>query len=91
MQAGARVAGFRRLEDRRGIGRLFRGRRVYEVVMSDDTTRLVSFSELDKLLDGRHFPADFWACVHAADYWRDHLGDHEDPTITSWPNALPRD
>jgi hypothetical protein len=89
MHEGIRVVGFRRLEDRRGISRLLNGRRLYEVVMSDDTTRLVSFSELDKMLDARHFPADFWACVHAADYERDHLGDNENPRMTAWPTPWP--
>jgi hypothetical protein len=25
------------------------------------------FWDLDRLLDGRHYPADFWAVVHEAD------------------------
>lgn len=88
MQEDVHVVGFRRLEDRRGISRVIKGRRVYEVSMSDGTLRL-SFAELDKLVDARRYPADFWACVHAADAERDHLGDHEQPRITSWPSGAP--
>lgn len=90
MQEGVHVVGFRRLEDRRGVSRLLSGRRHYEVGMSNGTLRLVSFRELDKLLDARHCPADFWACVHAADSERDHAGDHEKPRMTAWPNATPQ-
>lgn len=90
MQEGGHVVGFRRLEDRRGIIRLVKGRRMYEVSMSDGTLRRVSFGELDELVNARRFPADFWACVHAADWERDHLGDHEQPRMTSWPNGTPQ-
>jgi hypothetical protein len=29
--------------------------------------------------------------VRAADDERDHLGDHVEPRITSWPDALPEE
>ena len=90
MQNDVHVVGLRRLEDRRGISRLVKGRRVYEVSMSDGTLRLLSFAELDKVVDARRHPADFWACVQAVDAERDHLGDHEQPRITSWPSGTPR-
>jgi len=90
MQEDVHVVGFRRLEDRRGISRVVKGRRVYEVSMSDGTLRRRSFAELDKMLEARRYPADFWACVQAADAERDHLGDHEQPRLTSWPHGAPR-
>lgn len=90
MHKGVRVVGFRRVQDRRGILRLIHGRRVYEVSMSDGTLRRVSFGALDKLVDARRYPADFWACVHAADSERDRLGDGEEPRMTWWPNGTPQ-
>jgi hypothetical protein len=87
MHEDVQVVGFRRLEDRLGIGRVIKGRRVYEVSMSDGTLFRLSFAELDKAVDARRYPADFWACVHAADAERDHLGDHEQPRLTLWPGG----
>ena len=55
--------------------------------MSDGSLRRVSLAELDKMVDARRYPADFWACVHAADRLRDHLGESEEPQLTSWPNG----
>ncbi len=57
--------------------------------MADGTLRRVSFGELNSLLGARRNPADFWACVHAADEDRDHLGAQEQPRMTSWPNGTP--
>lgn len=42
-------------------------RRRYELSQQDDARRVVALARLDKLLDGRAYPADFWACVKAAD------------------------
>lgn len=87
MQEDVRVVGLRRLNDRRGMARIVRGKRAYELGMSDGTLRSVSFGQLNTLLKARRFPADFWACVSAADSARDHLGDHEVPRMTPWPNG----
>lgn len=39
--------------------------------MSDGVGRRVSLRDLDRMVDGRKCPADFWAGVHAADNaWR---------------------
>ena len=87
MRQGIEVVAFRRLADRRGIDRLFRGRRVYEVRMRDGALRRVSFGELDTLLDARRNPADFWASVHAADSERDRSSDGAEPGMTAWPSG----
>jgi hypothetical protein len=87
MRQGVSVVAFRRIADRGGVGRILGGRRRYEVVMADGRLRQVSFGELDSLLDARGYPADFWACVHAADRERDRLGDYEQPRMTEWPNG----
>jgi len=79
MQAGVSVVAFRRIADRRGLGRFLGGGRRYEVAMADGTLRKMTLRELDALLDARHNPADFWACVDAADRERDHQGDREQP------------
>jgi hypothetical protein len=62
-----RVVTVRRVDDWRGLRRLTHGRPAYEVGMSDDSRRRVSLRELDNLVDGRRYPADFWACVRAVD------------------------
>jgi hypothetical protein len=90
VQEGASVVAFRRVDDRGGLGRIIGGRRRYEVAMSDGTIRQVSFGGLDSLLDARHNPADFWACVHAADNEREHLGDQETPRMVTWPSGSPQ-
>lgn len=87
MKNGVSVVGFRRIDDRQGLGRLLSGRRRYEVALADGTLRQVSLGELDSLLDARRYPADFWACVHAADEERGHLGDREQSRMTSWPSG----
>jgi len=48
--------------------------------MSDGSRRRVSFGRLDTLLDGRKYPADFWACVHAAD-------EAAGCDVTVWPSG----
>ena len=75
-----RVVIFRGTEDWRGFRRLKRGRHSYEVAMSDGSRRRVSFGQLDTLLDGRKYPADFWACVHAAD-------EAAGCDVTVWPSG----
>ena len=89
MPSGPRVVAFRRLEDRRGPARVLGGRRSYEVLMHDGTTQRASFGELDRLLDGRRYPADFWDRVASADVARDRLGLDEKPEMTTWPNENP--
>jgi hypothetical protein len=44
-----------------------RWRRQYNVWSDDGFGFSVSLSGLDTLLDARRYPADFWACVQAAD------------------------
>ena len=50
----------------RSLGSLFRRSRRYEV-RSDSETRVMTLHQLDALLGARSTPADFWACVNAAD------------------------
>ncbi|MDR0341598.1 MAG: hypothetical protein LBI49_00525 [Nocardiopsaceae bacterium] len=61
----------------------FRRQRRYEVHRPDGRHRVLSLRELDVLLNGRAYPADFWACVHAADeaFAR---GDHD--SLIEWPS-----
>jgi hypothetical protein len=47
------------------LGRLRRAR--YEVWHEDGSIAVLSRSQLDRLLDGRRFPADYWASLEAAD------------------------
>ena len=39
----------------------------FEVWQPETDPRNVSFSELDRLLDARRWPADFWAAVEEAE------------------------
>lgn len=59
-----------------------RRRRRYLVRNSDGPPNSLALHELDKLLDGRAFPADFWACVTAADELFD-AGDRHG--LIEWP------
>jgi hypothetical protein len=54
----------RRIDSGRG-GWLRRSRR-YEV-WQPDGQKVIALRQLDDLLQGRRYPADFWAVVHAAD------------------------
>jgi hypothetical protein len=59
---------FRRIRDDTSLmARLLRRQRRYEVHQPDGHRRVVTFVELDRLLNGRAYPADFWACIRAAD------------------------
>ena len=59
---------FRRTEKRSGWWRFGRERHRYEVRGPDGQSVVVSLGKLDKLLEGRRFPADFWAAVNEADH-----------------------
>ena len=84
MEEGLRVVAIRRAEDWRGMRRLTRGRRAYELRFSDGSSERCSFGELDRVADGRRYPADFWACVNAADQARAE-GDAD--SMFEWPNG----
>jgi len=59
---------FRRVPDGpRSIRSAFRRVRRYEVEYRNGESRAVTQRELDSVLHARDTPADFWACVHAAD------------------------
>lgn len=62
----------------------FRRARGYEVASADGERRTVSLRELDSVLDGRAVPADFWACVEAADAVFD-AGDKD--AFIEWPSG----
>ena len=53
-----------RLVDARPVSwrRLLRRER-YEILHQDGTRRIGRFSDVDRLLDGRLLPADFWATI----------------------------
>ena len=60
---------FRRVRPpaRRGLfARLTKGTQ-YEVWQHDHPPVAISRSQLDRLLDARRFPADFWAAIQSAD------------------------
>lgn len=70
---------FRRGADQRGW---LRRKERYEVWQPDAPPVAVTLAELDRRLDGRRYPADFWAAVDAADQahavgddaWFDRVG-----------------
>jgi hypothetical protein len=43
----------------------------------------MNFRQLDKFLDARRFPADFWACMEAAD----RAYAQRDPRLIEWPTG----
>jgi len=85
MVSSPRVLTLRRVGDWRGLRRLTHGRRAYEVGLGDGSRRRVSLSQLDRMVDARKYPADFWACVPAADdAWTAGGG-----SFLQWPSAVP--
>lgn len=67
---------FRRVErNGRGPASLAKGKR-YEVWQGKQAATTVTTSELDRLLDARRYPADFWAAVESADLAFSE-GDHD--------------
>lgn len=65
-----------------------RWKRQYNVWFEDGPGFSVSLSGLDTLLEGGRFPADFWACVHAADR-AFKAGDRD--AVFEWPTGHRRD
>jgi hypothetical protein len=61
-----------------------RWKRHYNVWYDDGFGMSVSLSGLDTLLDARRVPADFWACVEAADA-AFMAGDRD--AVIEWPTA----
>jgi hypothetical protein len=61
-----------------------RWRRHYNVCFEDGFAIFVSFSGLDTLLDVGRYPADFWACIQAADQ-AFKSGDRE--AVFEWPGG----
>jgi hypothetical protein len=58
----------RRVADgRRTLPSALRPTRRYELHYPSGEHRVVTLDQLDAALDGRSFPADYWACVNAAD------------------------
>jgi hypothetical protein len=58
----------RRIADgRRTLRSALRPTRRYELHYPSGERRVVTLDQLDAVLDGQSFPADFWACVNAAD------------------------
>ncbi len=51
----------------RKIRSAFRRQRQYEIYRSNGERSVVGLAEPRALLNGRKYPADFWACVDAAD------------------------
>jgi len=45
----------------------FRRRRQYEIHYPSGEHRVVTLRQMDAILNGRSFPADFWGVVSAAD------------------------
>lgn len=59
------VAYFRRTGIRKSRPR--RKSREYEVTFTDGSVQTLRLSKLDRLVEARRIPADFWACIDAAD------------------------
>lgn len=61
-----------------------RWRRFYNVWHDDGFGFSVTLQGLDTLLDGGRFPADYWACVHAAD---DLFKSGDRDGVVEWPSG----
>jgi hypothetical protein len=88
MESPVRPVGFRRVKpptSRRWNPLRLASR--YEVVFGDDSRTILTLDALDALLEGRRYPADFWACVAAAD--DAHLRG-EASTLIEWPSGQRR-
>jgi hypothetical protein len=68
----------------RRLGPFRRIERRYRVRFLDGTELVLSLAGLDSLLDARRTPADFWACVHAADT---AYAAGETLTQVEWPSS----
>ena len=68
-------------------GNWFRRASRYEVACGDEPREILSLHRLDVLLDGRRHPADFWACVAAAD---EAFAAGETGAFIEWPSGQRR-
>lgn len=76
---------FRRANEPAGHwSRIAGTRRRYELSQQDGARWAVALARLDKLLDRRAYPADFWACVKAAD---DAWESGEPDARINWPEG----
>jgi hypothetical protein len=57
--------------------------------MSDGSLRTLSLTQLDRLVDARRRPADFWAAVEAANWQREHQGGAEEAQMIGWSAGTP--
>jgi len=85
MDDSPQVLTLRRVGDWRGLRRLTHGRRAYEVSLSDGSRRRVSLRDIDTMVGASKYPADFWACVQAAD----DAWSTGDDSFLQWPSGLP--
>lgn len=86
MASTASPVAFRRLDGPRRF-RLFGTQRRYEVHFDDGSTLVVAPTALDRLMKGRQYPADYWACVEAADAAH-AVGDLN--AVVEWPTGKRR-
>ena len=68
----------------RAFASAFRRVRRYELHDADGVTRMVTLHGLDSMLNARAAPADFWACVRAADAAFE-AGDLD--SLVEWPTG----
>lgn len=68
----------------RRLGPFRRTERLYRVTFTDGSERVLSRAALDSLLNARRMPADFWACVDAADR---AFAAGDTVTRVEWPSS----
>src|SRR5215469_4262093 len=80
-----KVLSLRRTDDGpRALSSGLRPQRRYELHFPNGEYRVVNLHQMDTILNGRSFPADFWAVVNAADA---AFAAGERDALTEWPSG----
>ena len=75
-----------RFDQVRRIGPFRRSPRRYRLGHPDGSETVLSLAALDSILEARRTPADFWACVDAADT---AYAAGDTVTRVEWPSSRP--
>lgn len=68
----------------RALRSVLRPQRRYEIRFPDGDNRVVTLRQMDAILNGRSYPADFWAVVGAADA---AFGAGDRHVLIEWPSG----
>jgi hypothetical protein len=71
-------------DERRALRSALRHVRRYELHYPSGEHQVVTLDQMDAALDGRSFPADFWACVNAAD---EAFAAGNTDVLIEWPSG----